>query len=58
VPRWLTVVGAAGFALLIRGLVQLLVWPTVFGATLIVLARLWRIDRLGRLYEDRHRSVV
>jgi hypothetical protein len=27
------------------------VWPTVFGATLIVLAQLWRIDRLGLLYE-------
>ncbi|MFI6733374.1 hypothetical protein ACIBI9_10620 [Nonomuraea sp. NPDC050451] len=26
------------------------VWPAVFGATLITLGRLWRIDRLGQLY--------
>lgn len=55
VLRWLTVVGATGFALLVWGLVQLLGWPTVFGATLIVLAQLWRIDRLGRLYDERER---
>jgi hypothetical protein len=28
------------------------VWPTVFGATLIVLGQLWRIDRLVVLYEN------
>src|SRR5258705_5205465 len=38
------------------GLVQLLVWPTVFGATLVVLTQLWRIDRLGLLYEQRKDS--
>ncbi len=27
------------------------VWPTVFGASLIVLAQLWRIDRLVVFYE-------
>jgi hypothetical protein len=32
--------------------VQLLVWPTLFGATVIVLGQLWRIDRLGLLYEQ------
>jgi hypothetical protein len=51
VLRWLIVPGLAGFMLLIWGLVQLQPWPTVFGATLIVLAQLWRIDRLGQLYE-------
>ena len=55
--RWLTVVAAAGFALLVWGLVELLVWPTVFGASLVVLAQLWRIDRLGRLYDDRQHVV-
>ena len=43
--------GAAGFVLLIYGLVRLEVWPTVFGASLIVLAQLWRIDRLVVFYE-------
>ncbi|MEV0145445.1 DUF6653 family protein [Nonomuraea sp. NPDC050733] len=50
--RWLIPVGLAGFLLLAWGLIALQVWPTAFGATLIVLAQLWRIDRLGLLYED------
>jgi hypothetical protein len=52
VLRWLIVPGLCGIVLLAYGLVALLVWPTVFGATLIVLAQLWRIDRLGLLYEQ------
>jgi hypothetical protein len=56
VLRWVAVPGFCGFVLLIWGLVQLLVWPTIFGATLIVLAQLWRIDRLGMLYEMSTRS--
>jgi len=38
------------------GLLKLLVWPTVFGATLIVVAQLWRIDRMGLLYEEIERA--
>jgi hypothetical protein len=53
VLRWLIVPGLAGFALLAWGLAALEPWPTVFGATLIALAQLWRIDRLVRLYEVR-----
>jgi hypothetical protein len=56
VQRLLIGVGSAGFALLAWGLVALEVWPAVFGATLIVLGQLWRIDRLGQLYE-RHRAA-
>ncbi|MBT2235255.1 DUF6653 family protein [Nonomuraea sp. NEAU-A123] len=56
VQRLLVGVGSAGFALLAWGLVALEVWPAVFGATLIVLGQLWRIDRLGQLYE-RHRAA-
>ena len=52
VLRWLIVPGVAGFALLAWGLAQLLVWPTLSGATLIVVAQLWRIDRLGHLYDE------
>jgi hypothetical protein len=48
----LIALGAAGLALLAWGLVHLRVWPTVFGATLIVLGQLWRIDRMGLLYEE------
>jgi hypothetical protein len=57
VLRWLIVPAIVGFALLAWGLVQLLVWPTMFGATLIVLAQLWRIDRLGLLYEESRRGA-
>ena len=56
VLRWLIVPGLCGIVLLAWGLVQLLVWPTVFGATLVVLTQLWRIDRLGLLYEQRKDS--
>jgi hypothetical protein len=52
VLRLLIPVGAAGFALLAYGLVRLEMWPTVFGASLIVLGQLWRIDRMGLLYDD------
>ena len=51
VLRLLVPIGAAGFVLLVYGLVALEVWPTVFGASLIVLAQLWRIDRLVVFYE-------
>ncbi len=52
VLRLLVPVGAAGFVLLVYGLVRLEIWPTVFGASLIVLAQLWRIDRLVVFYES------
>ena len=54
VLRWLIVPGLCGTILLVWGLVELQIWPTVFGAALIVFAQLWRIDRLGRLYERRN----
>jgi hypothetical protein len=42
---------AIGAALLALGLVTLSVWPTVFGATLVVVTQLWRIDRFATLYD-------
>jgi hypothetical protein len=51
VLRWLIVPASAGFVLLAWGLVRLSVWPTLFGASLIVLAQLWRIDHLGMLHD-------
>ena len=56
VLRLLIAVGGAGFALLAFGLVRLEVWPTVFGATLVVLGQLWRIDRMVVLYDDATRA--
>lgn len=45
VSRLLVGLGLVSFGLLTWGLVALLVWPTVFGATLLVVGQLWRIDR-------------
>ena len=50
--RRLILVGVAGFALLAWGLVTLSIWPTIFGATVVTLAQLWRIDRMGLLYNE------
>ncbi|MFG1708517.1 DUF6653 family protein [Nonomuraea sp. M3C6] len=50
VQRLLIALGSAGFALLAWGLIALEIWPTVFGATLVTVGQLWRIDRLGQLY--------
>ena len=56
VLRWLIAPGACGFVVLVWGLVRLQIWPTMFGATLIVLAQLWRIDRMGLLWEVANQS--
>ncbi|GLZ79251.1 hypothetical protein Afil01_40580 [Actinorhabdospora filicis] len=52
VQRLLVGLGVVALALIAWGLVALQVWPTVFGATLLIVGQLWRIDRLGRLYEQ------
>jgi len=55
--RWLALPALAGFALLAWGLVRLAIGPTMFGAPLIVLTQLWRIDRLGMLYEASREEI-
>lgn len=47
VLRCLIVLGLASAVLLAHGVVVLAVWPTVTGAAGLVLAQLWRIDRMG-----------
>lgn len=49
--RWIAIPGVVGAALLLWGMVALDVWPTVFGTSLVVLAQLWRIDRLAACYD-------
>lgn len=51
VLRILVALGLVGFALIAWGLVRLELWPTVSGATLVIVAQLWRIDRFGWLWE-------
>ncbi|MBO1907532.1 hypothetical protein J4G37_21770 [Microvirga sp. 3-52] len=59
VLRWPAIPGGAGGILLLWGLVELSPWPTSYGATLLILAQLWRIDRLGLLYETiRHSEAA
>jgi hypothetical protein len=56
VLRRLILLGIAGFVLLAWGLIRLEVWPTVFGAILVIVAQLWRIDRMGLLYDESRRT--
>ncbi|WP_329792148.1 DUF6653 family protein [Lentzea sp. DG1S-22] len=55
VLRLLVTLGVIGFGTIIWGLIALEVWPTLFGATVVVIAQLWRIDRFGWLWE-RHEA--
>jgi len=50
--RIIALPGIAGIVLLAWGLVFLDPWPTIVGGTLVVLAQLWRIDRLVWMYDE------
>jgi Family of unknown function (DUF6653) len=50
--RRLILFGLIAFLFIAWGLWHLRIWPTVYGATLLILAQLWRIDRMGFLYEE------
>jgi hypothetical protein len=51
VLRVLVTLGLVGFGFMAWGLIALELWPTVFGATVAIMAQLWRIDRFGWLWE-------
>jgi hypothetical protein len=57
IQRWLILLGLGGMALIAYGLAMLQVWPTAFGATVLVIAQLWRIDRFSVFYDDWQREV-
>ncbi len=48
----LSVVAAAGVPFLLWGLYALQIWPTLLGICLILLGKLWFIDRMVWLYDD------
>jgi hypothetical protein len=52
IMRWLVAVGLAGFFFIGWGLWALDVWPTVYGATLVVFSQLWQLDRMRLLYDE------
>jgi len=51
-PHLLTAISGLGIPFLLWGLYALEVWPTVFGAALIYLGKMWFVDRMAWLYED------
>ncbi len=50
--RWLMSIGVVGLIMIAWGLFAFHVWVTIIGTVLVVMAQLWRIDRLGILYES------
>lgn len=51
-PHILNAASITGFPFVFWGLVQLDLWPTVYGMSLIIGGKLWYIDRMALLYED------
>ncbi len=47
-----SVVSALGMVLVIRGAIAIAIWPTLLGASVVYLSKLWFIDRMVWLYED------
>ncbi len=51
-PNILTGVSIAGVPFLAWGLYALEIWPTLFGAALVYLGKMWFVDRMVWLYDD------
>lgn len=52
VPTVLNTVSALGMGVVVWGVVQRAVWPTLFGVALCYAGKLWFLDRMVWLYED------
>lgn len=52
VPQILSGIAALGGVLLIWGLIVLDVWLTLLGSAIVVLGKLWFVDRMVWLYQD------
>ena len=50
--RLIAIPGIVGIVLVAWGLIALGVWPTIIGAALVIIAQLWRIDRLVWMYDE------
>ncbi len=51
-PNLLSVVSALGMVFVIWGVSAIAIWPTLLGASVVYLSKLWFIDRMVWLYED------
>jgi len=52
VPQVLSAVGLAGFALMLYGIAALAVWPMLAGLLVVLLGKLWFVDRMAWLHDD------
>ena len=52
VPNILSAFSVVGAVFFIWGLVWLEIWPALFGLVLVMLCKLWFVDRMVWLYED------
>jgi hypothetical protein len=52
VPNVLNAISGVGILFVIWGVVQLAVWPTLFGMALNYAGKLWFLDRMVWLYDD------
>lgn len=52
VPHVLNGVSGLGMIIVVWGVVQLAVWPTLFGSALVYAGKLWYLDRMVWLYRD------
>lgn len=57
-PKVLSGVALAGFALMIWGVVVLGTWPTLAGMAVVLLAKLWFVDRMAWLHQDMTKEDV
>ncbi len=51
-PKVLSGVAIAGFALMLYGIAVLAAWPTVTGMVIVLLAKMWFVDRMVWLHHD------
>lgn len=52
VPQMLSAVALAGFALMLYGIAALAVWPMLSGLLVVLLGKLWFVDRMAWLHDD------
>jgi len=57
-PKILSACSGAGMLCVIWGVYALEVWPTLFGAAVVYLSKLWFLDRMVWLYEDMNDRYV